>query len=293
MIQKSDRIICSQATSPLCHSQGRRMKCHSSARLRPCTTIDWGEVADGYRPLFPRDAPYTIKQRYIVMDAFDEAVFSLALRDELGDVRFAESGFHQSPEPCWGETIAHLESSVVCVVRPYAGWTPEICELRDGWYGMMAPPLSFRFHRAQWNWQPGYEPRAWAFSLPTIDHGWIAGGYYKGDDVQSRFLRTVWRVLAQVATNKIAGGDEDGRRLTLAQSKGGLYWAGFHVLEWCQAEPRRMLMGSRRPCADWTPPQDARYRRWRRRVETEFDPALFAVERPPPAPPGPSAGPIL
>ena len=220
------------------------------------------------------------------MDEVDERLFSLALEEEFERVVFVEGGglVERPIIPSIADSKAHS----VQILFPPPGWVPEVVwdsavkgkfTLRD-W-----PQLSVRFFRSSW-WWGGAEPAKWAFSLPTLEHGIVSLNYCPDDPEEKDFQRRVWRVLNRLTTNRMKKWHPASGSVYSADTRGELYWAGHHALEWCRADQRRMLAGLFQPRDDWAPPDTAWHRRLRARLEASGVDATKAEPREPP-PPGP------
>jgi len=224
-----------------------------------------------------------------VTDAFDDAMFSLALRDRYPHVRFA-SGVNAYPTEALleGPTIAECDSSVARIHFPPPDWSAEFEAVGADGRGFVLrnPPMPlFLFARSKWFW--GYaaaRDAKWAFSLPTLEHGHITCAYEADSAAQKALVRAVWRLLERATTNRLAGVQpkSEGPH-PMADLKGDMRWAGHHALEWCAAEPDRMLDGCRRPADDWRFPSDPWLLDLRRRVAERWGPDYGAPPQEAPA----------
>ena len=77
-----------------------------------------------------------------------------------------------------------------------------------------------------------------------MDAGRIWGSYHPEDKEQKAFVAKVVRLVAKVATNKLAG-FVPGSRTDLMEIKSCGLWAGPQAIEWCRKDPRRRLGGCR------------------------------------------------
>jgi hypothetical protein len=218
------------------------------------------------------------KYRLLVTDAFDDAMFSLALLDRYPGVRFA-SGVNAYPTPALveGPTIPECDSSVARVYFPPADWQAEFEAVgADGDAFVLSNPPApmLLFARSRWFWgvHPAMRHGKWAFSLPTLEHGHITCAYEADSPSQRALVRAVWRLLERITTNRLAGVQPRTESPRLMKDRGGMLWAGHHALEWCAAAPRRMLDGCRRPADDWRFPDDAWLLDLRRRVAERWGP---------------------
>jgi hypothetical protein len=226
-------------------------------------------------------ARWRMPGRETLMTRMDEAIFSLALRDEIPHICFIDDAEPDGTGNCVCETIADCKG-----FRARA----EVVASNDaaGTGNAPAPLGRFVFERSHWSWHVGRAPIAddkrWAFDPPILTSGRIWASWDANDPADAAkpvFQRKVWRILACVTTNRLKMSTPLSAKLqwgsdvmTMADAKrqGRLAtWAGHHALAWCAAGgPRRMLDGALRPCDDWAPPQDAWYQRLRRQAEERY-----------------------
>ena len=202
------------------------------------------------------------RAREIIFNERDEAIFTLALQQRFPDVTFTAEHREMfgGNRPC--ASIALSDSSVVLAMIDRQ-WSPD---------------LYLHIRRSCWNWGWNWiDPSRWGWDPPTLDPGSIGSSYLPGDDVARRFIQTVWRIIARIATNRAQSGSalvrklNDMDNLTMAEASGHLYWCGHQALAWCrEGGERRMLHGAARPRDDWEIPKDPWYQDlMRRAMDTE------------------------
>ena len=185
-----------------------------------------------------------LRSRLTAFDRFDDAMLLFALEDAFGAGRFRiAAGTGDPGAPIW--VLAHARGTVHYRPSP--------------WFRGLA----------------GRPEASWAFALPTLEPGRLDVSADAADPDAPAFVRTVWRALRRVATNRLKSGLDSGP-LALAACRGGGLWAGHHALERCRAAPRRLIAGAWGPCDDWTAPDTAWHRAARARAVERvgrFDPA--------------------
>jgi hypothetical protein len=228
-------------------------------------------------------ARWRMPARETLLTRMDEAIFSLALHDEIPDIRFVDDVEPQGAETGCRETIADCDG-----YRVHVEVVPSGDEARVG--DTYAPLGWFAVDRSHWSWHIGAKPiigdKCWAFDPPILSSGRVWTSWDVNDPADAAkpaFQRKVWRILGRITTNRLKSGTplsntlewgSDFMTMAHAKRQGGLMvWAGHHALEWCAAGgPRRMLDGAFRPCDDWSPPADPWYQGLRRRAEERYGP---------------------
>lgn len=228
-------------------------------------------------------ARWRMPGRETLLTRMDEAIFSLALREDIPDICFLDDEDPEASETRCRNTIADCDGYRVRAEVAARGQMVRVADTH-------APLGWFVVDRSSWKWHVGWRPIAGnkrlAFDPPILTCGriwtsWDANN--RADAAKPGFQRKVWRILGRVATNRLKSGTPLSNTLewgsdvtTMAEAKryGMLRtWAGHHALEWCAAGgPRRMLDGAFRPCDDWAPPSDPWYQRLRRRAEELYGP---------------------
>ena len=228
----------------------------------------------------------------VIMDAFDEAMFSLALRDGFDDVRMVEgyNEFHPPENEHILDFICEAEDSLI--INIFISHPPDAsdtAELPPPW-NRGKPCQWFRYFRSLWIYT-GPGASRWAFKPPTLMEGALTTSWHKGDKAAEAVIRKVWRIVEGLTTNKVKV-EFPRKGIVLSQGgKGGSDWFGHHALEWCRSDPEYMLNAQRRPADDWQMPETDWYQDLRRRVIDRFG-ADFGTPEPPeepedmPAPPG-------
>lgn len=201
--------------------------------------------------------------REVILNERDEAIFTLALKQKFPDITFTahHHDMYGGDRPC--TSIATSDSIVVwaCIGRQ---WSPD---------------LYLHIVRSRWTWgMTGVDSSRWAWDPPTLERGSIGSSYMPGDEVARRFIQTVWRIIARIATNRTQSGSalvrqlNDMDHLTMADPAGDdMSWCGHQALVWCrEGSERRMLYGVARPRDDWEIPKDRWYQDlMRRAMDTE------------------------
>lgn len=209
--------------------------------------------------------------RMTVMDAFDEAMLSFALRELNPRIRFVSGvGTFLSAEMIEGRSIPESDASVAWVYFPPPNWIPrfEAMDADATIHQLANPPIpGLHVIRSKWSWGEKRAPHAkWAFSLPTLLSGRITC-YFNPDSADDRaFQRRIWRLLDRLLTSRLRAEHVRSGTVYYDGLKGGATWAGHHALEWCSQAPDRMLDGCRRPADDWCFPDDPWLLDLRRRV---------------------------
>ena len=210
------------------------------------------------------------------MDAFDEALFSLALRDAFEQVTMIQNYnyFHPPKEIRILEIIPDCEDYWGAILHiPIFRKPPENAD--DGWPNSQ----HFHFNRSHWIYT-GPGASRWAFKPPTLMQGSVGTSWHYGDNAAQAIVGKVWRILAKVTTNRVKV-EFPRKGIVLSDgSKGGWTWFGHHALKWCRSDPEYMLNAQRRPADDWEVPNSEWYQDLRRRVTERYG-ADFGKPEPP------------
>jgi len=232
----------------------------------------------------------SFSKKFTLMDAFDDAMFSMALQDAFPQVIFmAEYVGVSSPDDPLPQSIPECGGEIVCVYFPEHELTPEFTPLpyRKGRWKIKSPPsFELRYIRSNWFWGQAGGGR-WAFSPPTLNETQMSIRHDKSDKEQRQTVNKIWKTLRTVTTNKL----KTGRRKDEFVSASGSFGsagprAGFHAIDWCRQAPDRMLDGLYMPCDDWEWPDDPYVQELRQRVIERFGPD-FGKEPPEPGPKDP------
>jgi|GEM_PF-1072423 len=231
----------------------------------------------------------SFSEKICFLDAFDDAMFSFALKDIFPRVVFhGELIDRDSTVGVSRETIPECPGYSVRIFFPKEGWEPELEPSRSHnapqiVTNLPEPLLTHR--RATWFWgHPGGSMKNWAFSLPTMNFSQLNILYDKEIEDHKKIIKLVWKALRSISTNKIKAGIQKNDFVRTSEVKGsGGPWAGFHALDWCRREPNRMLGGTYRTCDDWEWPDDPYIQELQQRVIKRFGPNL-GKEPPEPSP---------
>lgn len=221
------------------------------------------------------------RQRLKLMDAFDDAMLSFALKDAYPGVVFldyigaANTRLEEraSIAECGDVVFIRFkeERSESDIEQPGRGWTRR---------AIGSPgPFMLQYRRNRWFWGSPHGGN-WAFDLPTLEHALMAIDHDRTSKADRAFVNKLWRLLNRLMTNRLKNPLWHGP-FTLADAKGGDFWAGHHALQWCREGERRMLMGCRIPCDDWALPDDDWYQDLYRRVVERYGPAFGDPTRDP------------
>ena len=255
--------------------------------------------------MLARDSRTVFVVRHTAMNAFDDAMFSFALREEIPTIRFCIGDRRYVPQERWYETIAEIGIMATAYAAPTPDWEPLM--MPDGgdfilYRGLDWPDLYFHYHRTGWNWSFRYADGTPLDRPPTTSNDvntYISTKYRRGDEEQKLFLGKVWRALRRVATNRYRSIDKEGV-VTTKEAPRHPCWIGHSLLQWCRNDPRRTVEGRFRPCDDWELPADPWYRETAEKVralyandltETSVQPLWDATREHPPR--NPSAPVIL
>jgi hypothetical protein len=203
-----------------------------------------------------------------VFDEVDEARFSLALKEAFPAARIVSSARSREPRLCEFGSLTESGGFAVLVMVPEPFWAPEWSHYAEyDLYHLVNPAKrSFSYSRSNWYWGPRDMAHRWSWTPPTLERGEVEFEYRRDDLEMKRFMRQVLKLVEQLSTNRLSGGDPEGQ-MTFAKAGGGLFWAGHHALTWCQENDRRMLLGCRRPCTDWRRPETP----WHRRLDASLE----------------------
>lgn len=226
-----------------------------------------------------------MKYRHLVMDDMDDAMLSLALRDAFPSLVFLPGGRpFEEPELGTRPSIPESDRDVVLAWVLERGWLPRFKrdEEYPQWFNLLNPPqCSLSYRRTNWFWG-GSQPARWAFDMPTPEFGTINTNFDPDDPKQRAFVNKVWGILKKLATNRMKSAISEDRVVLCKDAKGGMIWAGHHVLEWCAAgTSRRMIDGCARPCNDWAPPNTPWHLDLRARAEEMFGSDFGGPPEPP------------
>lgn len=226
---------------------------------------DWGD-----------HRPQRHKKRYVLFSPKDEAMFSEALRQAFPTVKYVIRSGGVAPPSCLDafDSLMDVTAPWLYIVVPSSlDWQPIPGFDSEGrWIEFKNIPRHshLTYYRPQW-----YE-------------GEIFGSYEPWNPEHEAFLnlvRTVWRIIERLATNRYKHGHPLGNKLMgrevqlMKDAWVGRIWLGHCALEWCNADPSRMLAGAYRACDDWQVPQTRWYQALRAQVDERF--GLTFDDRPP------------
>ena len=216
------------------------------------------------------------RARFKIMDAFDDAMLSLALEDAYPNVVYEDSRAATKTERFMRRaSIPECTGREAEVHFVPEGWEPDFVFPPGGQFpdNLMNPPeYNLDYWRSEWFWGVPHGGN-WAFDLPTLEFDQMYM-YYDRDSKEDRaFVAKLWRLFGRLMTNRLKH-PYSPRPFMQAEAKGGDMWAGHHVLEWCLGGKRRMLMGHSVPCDDWAPPDSDWHKDLRRRVVEKFGPGI-------------------
>jgi len=222
----------------------------------------------------------------MAMNAFDDAMLSLALREEIPTIRFYDdSSSRWEPREQWYETMAEIDGIPGVVVAPDRTWEPLLMPGgSDRTYYIQAdqPNLYIRYIRTNWCWRARFADGALLDQPPVTtndNNTHLSTQYRRNDETQKLFLSKVWRAVRRVATNRYKDVGTEG----FVATKDALRrqcWIGQSLLQWCRGDSRRAVAGIHRPCDDWEPPADPWYRSAAEKVRMLY--ANDLTEPPPP-----------
>ena len=195
------------------------------------------------------------------MDAFDDVVFTYALKDAFSNVDIVEDYWERNPPPkrpeC--ETLAHSTKAIAWIHVP----KDESVAKENG-----GPIHSFHYFRPGWHWQGKVESR-WPFDPPFLSEGSLMTSWYADDPAALATVRKVWNLLVRVTVNRVRliypGASEHG----VHTGRYGIRY-GHHALEWCTRNPNCVIGNRKRPADDWSVPKSKWYQDLRRRVIAEY-----------------------
>ena len=231
----------------------------------------------------------TTRWRQLVMDHFDEAMLTFALREAFPRMRIVTDIHHlrraeldERPhiaQPRQGQNWAPL----LYLLFPEESWNPVILpDLPGGHFSYLsnAPRHHVVYRRGNWDWGAtfGEEPK-WSFSLPTPRCGDFIIDYDRQDERDRIFVRDVWRVMGRLTTNRLKRELPHLGVVHEAEVRSGI-WVGHHVLEWCQQLYDRMIDGWFRPVDGWRAPDTTWHREMRARVVARFGHELDEPKEP-------------
>ncbi|MCB2101862.1 MAG: hypothetical protein KDE22_13385, partial [Rhodobacterales bacterium] len=215
---------------------------------------------------------------YVNMDVFDDALFTLALRDAFPTlVIHRTDAYYRRPD--LGEVAAiedHALGGLGLLVPP-PGWRP-VFEPREGvrdMYVFANPPHDrAKYIRTTWDDFQDSRDRAWVCDPPTTRPGTLTFGPCVGSDAEKAFQRTFLGVLNRLTVNRYKEHDYTGAPLLMKDAPRRAHRIGIHAMTWAQAAPRRMLEGRFRPCDDWEPRKSDWYRDLEERVKARYGPGF-------------------
>jgi len=218
--------------------------------------------------------PLRFWTRYCVMDDFDDAMLSFALRDAFPNVLFIHGGtMRKMAELNPAATIPECDQTVVDIWFPHDNWKPLFFPHPDypNRFDCINPPhLFLRYVRTRWDFGGSHADRKWAFDYPTPERGRISSGRWEWDEEQRELRSKVTKILGRLSNNRLKSLLDRDRFLSKKDAKRGNLWVGYHVLDWCSEDPRRAIDGHSRPCDDWEHKETAWYRYLKKRVVDRF-----------------------
>ena len=216
----------------------------------------------------------TLRKRHKLMDDFDDALLSFALKDAFPGVVFQDREAQSDTERfVRRSSIPECRSSIVHIRFVPEGWEPDFVfppGFGFPWNMMNPPKYTLDYCRNDWFWGVPQTDN-WIFSLPTMEVSSMDIDYDRSSDDDRVLVTKLWRVLNRLMTNRLKSALRSEWR-TMAEAKGGVMWAGHHALQWCREGERRMLGGSLIPCDDWALPDNDWYQDLYRRVVDKYGP---------------------
>lgn len=212
--------------------------------------------------------------RYCVMDDFDDAMFSFALRDAFPNVLFAHRRtMRKTAALNQADTIPECDQTVVEIWFPHDKWKPLFLpnpNYPDSYDCINPPHLFLHYVRTRWDFGGSHADRKWAFDFPTPETGSISSGRWEWDDEQRELRSKVTKILGRLSNNRLKSLMDRDHVLSKKDAKRGNLWVGYHVLDWCAKGSRRAINGHSIPCDDWEHMKTAWYQDLKQRVTNRF-----------------------
>lgn len=230
--------------------------------------------------------------RYCVMDDFDDAMLSYALKEYFPNALFKPSRvLYREPTLGAQPTISECSQSAVDIWFPYDGWEPIFFphdEYPDHFIVINSPQLYLHYRRTEWFWGSPVGERKWIFSLPMPESGCLSTGRWQWDDELKSFRTTIARIFRRLATNCLKDCFEAHETALPPAGRDRRFgtWVGEHVLEWCAQEPKRMANGRFRPRGGWAPRDTEWHQSIRSKVVDRFGENLGGPKKLEPRPSG-------
>lgn len=193
------------------------------------------------------------------MDAFDDMLFTYALRDAFEGLYIREND-HAAGHPEI-PTLAHSWGDCMIYIPLAAG------------AGEVAPsvhsPLECRFSytRSFWYYE-GWVASRWPFDPPFLENGDLYPQDNRSDPATLAVIKAVWNVFLAVTTNRV--------RLMYPQPDGRPWreqsrrWCGHHALLWCRNHPGHVIGGRLQPLDEWQVPEDPWFQGLWQRVVRDY-----------------------
>ncbi|MCB2101860.1 MAG: hypothetical protein KDE22_13375 [Rhodobacterales bacterium] len=211
---------------------------------------------------------------YCVMDSFDEAMLSVALRDVFPTLRIMSFGRHRpKPDITFYDAIHLCPAPCMALLVPPHGWKPKFLPYEgiSGWYDLVNHPTEYIiFHPTRWMTGSSSGPRKWVFDLPMPERGSVSIGPWFWNEEEIAFRKKVSSILGKLTVNRLKHWFDRDQVLAYKDAPRRSTRAGRHVLEWARQGERRMLDGVYRPCDDWKSAKTAWYAALEARVQAAY-----------------------
>lgn len=208
------------------------------------------------------------------MDDFDDAMFSIALKDRFPNVMFlSKIGLLDTPSLENHETIPECDQTFVNIWFPRDGWKPLFFphpDYPDRLDVINPPDLFLTYYRTRWFFGVPQGERQWAFSLPMPESGKLSSGRWEWDRDQKEFRSTVIKLLGHLSNNRLKDWFQRDDFVPKSEAKRRNTWVGQNVMSWCSDEPRRAIDSMFRPPDDWDRKESLWYRGLKKRVIDRF-----------------------
>lgn len=205
----------------------------------------------------------------VALTRIDEAAYSVVLREAFPGIVFVgywalqrlkdhDRGMTAEWLEANGfESLHEVEDDPVRVIIPSCRWRPLPLVIDGYHYDLKGPYLSFRYHRAHWDWRTHYGAKL-AYDPPTLSFGHIDTSYLTDEPALKAFYEKALRLVRKVSTNQTRS---ELPHIGYVYGEGpSSYWIGHDAFRWCSESPTRMIAGIARPTLDWEFPDTPWYR---------------------------------